>query len=435
MKSDKVVKNGILISIVASSIVPLSGYFIIGVLTLYLLAIGQGKNLVKDIIKKPICISLVLYIIFTLLNSKYKSDSIIGVLFIFILMILYQLIRKYILMIDLNLELIRYFILSNIIIGTLGIVQFYFFENPNIPCGWIDSNTYTNIKMRAYSTLINPNVLAGYLVFTISFLIISLENIKLHKKRFISILISTICLILTYSRGAWATLIVVILVTYIYRKKIIYIIYACIFYISIILINLNAGLERLNINRTLHDSSLDYRIEIYRTILRIIKDNFVFGTGINTMKHYIDMYSSVIKAPVYHGHNIVLSILGEIGFVGFVIFVIITVTTIKSISLFWKTDYKEMGICTMLGTISIFVHGLIDAVALTPQFLFFIIYIFATVINMIYILIESDGHILNQAKVKDIAVGGNINGTNRTRDICFKKSCNRIRKKYIYKWK
>lgn len=278
--------------------------------------------------------------------------------------------------------------------------------------------------MRAYSSLLNPNVLAGYLVFYICIQLTTLENIKSRKISFFSIILSSFCLILTYSRGAWISLFVIVFLMYVYRYKVAYLLYSFIFLISIILVNGSFGIERLSINKSLHDNSMLYRLEIYKSTLKIIKEHFWFGTGLNTMKHYIHRYSQVITAPVDHAHNLILNILGETGFVGLIIFGIILLTLIKNLYYIYRLEddfYRDIAVSGFLGFLSILIHGFIDAPILAPQFLFFTIYIYSFISNIKYMknsLNKSSEPCSNSRKNS----GGELYGT---RDTSFKKGYNR----------
>lgn len=386
MKQNVVVKLTLIVALITSSIISFSGYIVLAILFLFLMIKGELKQLCSLLLEKKLILYFLIYIMFSLVKSNYKIDSLLGIMVIFFAVFIYFVIKKYVISFIDTIDIFKYFIISNIIISAYGIIQFYFIDDAYFSSSWIDNNVY-NISMRAYSSLINPNVLAGYLVFCICLQLTSLENIKSRKMNVISLIVSSFCLILTYSRGAWLSLFIIVFLLYFYRQKVVYIIYSLSFFISLILVNGNNGIERISLNKSLHDHSLQYRIEIYKSAFKIIKEHFFFGTGLNTMKHYINYYSQVIKAPVDHAHNIILNIFCEAGFIGLIFFGIILVTLIKKIYLIYKLEdkiFKDIAISSVLAFLSIFIHGFIDAAIIAPQFLFFVVFIYSFIMNIKY---------------------------------------------------
>lgn len=423
MKHSMVVKLSLIAALIVGSIIPFCGYIVLIILFLYLISKDELKGILSLILEKKSILFSFVYIILSLYRSNYKIDSLIATLGIIIVILLYLIIRKYINTVNDTIDIFKFFILSNIIISSYGIIQFYFIKNPYFAASWIDSKVY-NISMRAYSSLLNPNVLAGYLVFYICIQLSSLENIKFRKITFFSMVLSSFCLVLTYSRGAWISLFIIVFLMYTYRQKLVYLLYIFMLFISIALINGGSGIARLSINKSLHDNSILYRLEIYKSVIRVIKEHFVFGTGLNTMKHYIDMYSQVIIAPVDHAHNLILHILGETGFVGLIIFGIIVLTLFKNLLYIYKLEcnfYKDIAVSGFLGFLSILIHGFIDAPIIAPQFLFFTIYIYSFISNIKYMknsLNKRSEPCSNSRKNS----GGELYGT---RDTSFKKGYNR----------
>jgi len=386
MKQNMVVKYTLITALICGSIIPFSGYFVLLMLFFYLMLSGELKKKFPLVLKQKKILFGLVYIMLSLFRSNYKSDSLLGTLGILLVIFTYLIIRMYIDSINDAKDIFKIFVISNIIISTYGIIQFYFIDNSYFSSGWIDRKVY-NISMRAYSSLLNPNVLAGYLVFCICLQLTSLENVRSRKINFFSLMLSSFCLVLTYSRGAWISLAIIILLLYFYKQKTRYILYMCTFFTFLILISGNSGIERLNPNKSLQDNSILYRLEIYKSTLKIIKEHFFFGTGLNTMKHYINYYSQVITSPVHHTHNLILNVLGEAGFIGLIIFGMILLNLFKNIYYVFRLEddfYKDIAISVFLGFLSILIHGFIDAPIIAPQFLFFTIYIYSFIANIKY---------------------------------------------------
>lgn len=419
MNENMIVKYFLIIALIVGAIIPFSGYVVLLLLLSYITYKGKLKDVLPLITKEKNILFVLIYIIFSIFNSNYKIDSLVGALGIILVIFIYMTIRKYKLSINDTKDIFKFFLISNIIISVYGIIQFYFVENSLFSASWVDSKVY-DISMRAYSSLLNPNVLAGYLVFCICLQLTSLERVKSRKLSILSIILSSFCLILTYSRGAWVSLFAVVFLIYIYRKKLVYLLYSASFFISLTLINGNSGIQRISINKSLQDNSLLYRFEIYKSTLKVIKEHFLFGTGPNTMKHYINYYSETIAAPVVHAHNLILNIFGEMGFVGLIFFGIILLTLFKNLYYIYKLEddfYTDIAISGFFGFVSILIHGLIDAPIIAPQFLFFAIYIYSFISNIKHmeISLNKSSEPCSSSRKNS---GGELYGT---RDTCYKK--------------
>lgn len=69
--------------------------------------------------------------------------------------------------------------------------------------------------MRVFSTLVNPNILAGYLVLVVAYSTAFFNQTKAYKKWRLTFLITgllaAVCLLYTYSRGNWVACAVMLL--------------------------------------------------------------------------------------------------------------------------------------------------------------------------------------------------------------------------------
>jgi|GEM_PF-2815551 len=74
--------------------------------------------------------------------------------------------------------------------------------------------------------------------------------------------------------------------------------------------------------------------------------NRIFGVGLNTFNHYIQMWSfgePTLSVWEYHAHNIYIQLLSETGIIGFLLFItMFAVCLIKSMHLFRKVNDKEL---------------------------------------------------------------------------------------------
>lgn len=128
------------------------------------------------------------------------------------------------------------------------------------------------------------------------------------------------------------------------------------------------GVNRADITKLPGDSSLSYRIELWRTGLRIIKDNSITGIGFGTFFKYTHLYSSVITKYIEHCHNIYLQIIMETGIIGFTTFLITLFSIVKRVLKEYFLDKRnKFSILVMLILSMTLIHGVVDSVSLTPQ--------------------------------------------------------------------
>ncbi|HBD64248.1 MAG TPA: hypothetical protein DC038_07405 [Clostridiales bacterium] len=234
----------------------------------------------------------------------------------------------------------------------IGILQ-YFSPGFSIPSKWVDSGEYS-INRRIYSTFYNPNVFGFYISFII---LIACENLDLRKVNLESAVfaIGTTCLILTFSRTSWVSLLAGLSVAALRDKK--YIKYILILAIAIFGTDLLMGIGRANPARAMEDSSFLYRLDVWKACIEIIKDNFVSGIGFGTLFMHISEYSSSVSTKIEHCHNIYLQILTETGFLGFSIFSMVAAGIFKKLR-----NITAFAVLAMT-----MVSGLVDSIPLTPQ--------------------------------------------------------------------
>ncbi len=234
----------------------------------------------------------------------------------------------------------------------IGILQ-YFSPGFSMPSKWVDSGEYS-INRRIYSTFYNPNVFGFYISFII---LIACENLDLRKISLESavFVIGTACLILTFSRTAWVSLLAGLSAAALRDKK--YIKYILILVIAIFGTDALMGIGRANPSRAMEDSSFLYRLDVWKACIEIIKDNFVSGIGFGTLFMHISKYSSSVSTKIEHCHNIYLQIITETGFLGFSIF-----------SMIAAGIFKKLRSITAFAVLAMtMISGLVDSIPLTPQ--------------------------------------------------------------------
>lgn len=265
-------------------------------------------------------------------------------------------------------KLLTVIYLITLIAYIIGIIQMI---DPSyvMPKKWVDTEEF-NLTRRMFSTFFNPNVFGFYInliIITICVNFGKTKNKSLDLIEKITFIASIICLFFTFSRTSWISLILSLFcIGIVFDKK--YLVYALIVFACIFGADVLLGVNRADITKLSGDGSISYRIELWKTSLRIIKDNFITGIGFGTFFKYTSAYSDVITKYIEHCHNIYLQIFMETGIVGFTAFLITLFSIIKRVLKEYFLDRKNsFCILVMLVLCMTLIHGLIDSVSLTPQ--------------------------------------------------------------------
>ncbi len=118
--------------------------------------------------------------------------------------------------------LLKAFLLSAFIVASYGIFQ-YVAGTAVFNVDWVDVTQFPELKQRAYSTLQNPTILGSFLILTVAYCLGLFSALPGGKRRLSLILLfltASGCLLLTFSRGNWVSLIAVLFVyaAFFYRK-------------------------------------------------------------------------------------------------------------------------------------------------------------------------------------------------------------------------
>lgn len=246
-----------------------------------------------------------------------------------------------------------FFVCFGVLISLYG---FYQYMNPSKFSGsWIDTEMFSDIGFRVYSTLGNPNVLGEYLLLTIPLAVSFFFSVKgIIKKGFFVIVggIQMLCLILTYSRGCWLGILFAAMVFLILLDR------RFILLVIIGLILLPFVLPETIINRfmsigNMDDSSTSYRFFIYMGTISMLKDYWICGVGPGTAAFNL-VYPSYaydsITAP--HAHNLYLQTMCDTGICGITMLIAIIYRVFKSCAIGLKNTTDKKDKIFIIGAIS-----------------------------------------------------------------------------------
>lgn len=251
-----------------------------------------------DYIEKIIALYLTLLVISTLFSINVKTSLVglktreEGLFAIFAYIMLFYFSKRYY---QISKEQLRYYLLSVSVVAIYGILQYY--QLDPIPRDYIRIDWYRI----AFSTIGNPNFLGSYLIIALPISMYSYIRFK-RDIYLLTTLLIYMCLLFTLTRSAWlgAILSITILIFYAailkYDKK--YIVRTLVLItILTILFNLYNGNSFINrfftiyqdVNKLIVQSpdlekAGSNRIFIWIRALKLIKQNPIWGTGLETFE-------------------------------------------------------------------------------------------------------------------------------------------------------
>ncbi len=188
---------------------------------------------------------------------------------------------------------------------------------------WLDSDMFEDISLRVVSTLENPNMLAEYLILLFPLAACRLITRGSSANRTLALCACAavgVCLILTWSRGAWLGLLFGGLIfLLIWHRRAMYLIFAGVISIPFLpLILPDSIISRFTSIGNLADTSTAYRVNIWHGAVRMLKDYWFCGIGVGESAWFTTYprYSLAAIEAAPHAHNLYLQTWIESGIVG-----------------------------------------------------------------------------------------------------------------------
>lgn len=275
------------------------------------------------------------------------------------------------------LQLIGAFLGVSLLVSMIGLAQKIF--GVTAEGIWVDPKQFPDIKVRVFSTLVNPNILAGYLVLVIAYSTAFFNQTKAYKKWRLAFLgtglLAALCLLYTYSRGNWVACAVMLLAFCVLfcRKAFIPILGGG---AAVLATGGTAVLHRLASIQGGYggDTSIALRMAYLKSTKWIIEE-FPFGVGWYGYRFVYPTYNFYLadkSVIMYHCHNIFLNIWAELGAHGLLAFFVVWWGIFLPAA--WRLAYhgrslwlKAMGRGYVLATVGIIVGGLTDHVYFNTQ--------------------------------------------------------------------
>ncbi len=208
-------------------------------------------------------------------------------------------------------------------VSCYGILQ-YVFKWGYQSAAWVDEDMFSTIQFRVGSTLQNPNMLGQYLILTIALGGAKLLGAKDVWRRLYYLGccgVMCLCMILTYSRGAWLGLLFAGAVFFIlWQPRLLVLVpFALLALFAVLPETVTARFTSIG---DLADQSTSYRVSIWLGTIRMLRDGywlFGIGPGEAAFNRVYPFYSyEAIIAP--HSHNLFLQIVCDAGIFGLLAF-------------------------------------------------------------------------------------------------------------------
>ena len=271
-------------------------------------------------------------------------------------------------------KIIGVMLASAAIVTLYGFYQYLFCVNISVN-EWVDGQQFPDLKFRVFSTLENPNLLAAFLVTMMSIGASMGYKAATIKGRVILsalVILFGACLLLTYSRGAWISLLAVIGVYgMLCNRKIFWLL---ILLPVVMLCGHDAVLERIMsiINPT--DTSSTLRIALWESTIAMIRDKPLLGIGWGSywlVYPEYDFFLNNANVTIFHAHNMYLNIAAEIGIPGLLTFLWLMYGHVRLALSVLSAAFESWSSGLMLGIIAaiggIIINGLTDYVMFNIQ--------------------------------------------------------------------
>jgi len=261
------------------------------------------------------------------------------------------------------------FMASSCVVSVVGIAEWVLNKQSKL---WQDNEVFSALAGRVVSFWSNPNVLACYLLvaFFVSFgCMIGRKNKKMKFLAFLAFLLSAVCLLLTWSRGAWLSVALVFVATLLIlsHKAIPWVVFLIAAGVTAFFFLPDTFVERVSSIVTFSDSSVLYRINIWKGCAALIRSCFMTGVGVGDVA-FAEAYgdfalSGIESAP--HAHNLFLQITIELGIAGLLVFAILILMLVRSsFSLFRKRSFRHFssvsGLACLSALIALLINGMTE---------------------------------------------------------------------------
>lgn len=220
------------------------------------------------------------------------------------------------------------YLLSTLLVSSLAVVVYGFYQYiygiDVTSMLWVDGEQFPELKTRVFSTMQNPNILAGYLLVMMSLLFGVICKIRKKKAKILlgaCFSLMGLCLGMTYCRGAWISLVLVIAAYGVFHNR--KILFALVLVCVLVLVFDASIAERLISAFNVSDTSSNMRFALWESTVAMISEHPLLGIGWGAYWMVYPEYDFFIQndaVKIVHAHNMYLNFAAEIGIAGFLSF-------------------------------------------------------------------------------------------------------------------
>ncbi|MBL1175749.1 IctB family putative bicarbonate transporter [Pantanalinema sp. GBBB05] len=322
--------------------------------------------------------------------SPIKSAALSGLLKLTLYLCLFVLMARVLRSPRIRNWVLTLYLHVSLVVSVYGLQQW--FSGAQALATWVDPESPLSKTTRVFSYLGNPNLLAGYLVPAVIFSVAAVFAWQRWLPKALAItmvLVNVACLVLTFSRGGWIGIVVSlfamgtlllhwwsIYLPGFWRRWAMPIVLGSAAAVVILAVLVVDPLRDrvMSIFAGRGDSSNNYRINVWGSVIEMIKDRPVIGIGPgNSVFNKIYPLYQRPKYSALSAYSIYLEALVEAGVIGFTCFLWLLLVTLN---LGWSQlqRLRSLGdpqgfwlmaaIASLLGMMG---HGLVDTVLYRPE--------------------------------------------------------------------
>ena len=263
--------------------------------------------------------------------------------------------------------LVTLLVMAGAVESLYGILQ-YVFRWGYQSAAWVDSAMFSSISFRVGGTMQNPNMLGQYLILMLPLAGARLLSAKERRQRlfyFCCCGVMCLCVLLTFSRGAWLGLLFAgaIFLTILKPRLLLALPFVL---LALYLVLPSTITERFLSIGDLGDRSTNYRVMIWKGTLDMLSDGYWItgiGPGEAAFNRVYPRYCyATVVAP--HAHNLFLQIVCDAGVAALLIFLLLLLRSFRTqCAALWKGSCGEsrlLQVAFLSGTAGFLLQAMTD---------------------------------------------------------------------------
>jgi len=322
--------------------------------------------------------------------SPLKKEAFSGWVELTLLLLLFALFARVLRSSRFRSWLITLYLLVALIVSVYGVQQ----NNSGAAslATWVDPESPMSQTTRVYSYLGNPNLLAGYLLSAVALSLVAVfvwQGWITKALALTMFFVNTYCLILTYSRGGWIGLMVVMFVllvllgywwsdrlTPFWRTWFLPILLGSLAFILLLAVMFIEPVQVrvFSMFAGRGDSSNNFRINVWTAVMQMIRDRPLLGIGPghNAFNKIYPLYQ-ISNFSALSAYSILLEVAVETGIIGLATFVwlLIVMFNQAALKLVRLQQQKSRDGFWLIGAfaslLGILAHGTVDTVWYRPE--------------------------------------------------------------------